>query len=379
MRTVARFGLIAMLLLAAVAEGGCGGESLFSGVTSSSTGGGGSGGGSGGGGSSFAYVTNFNGDVSEFTVNSSGGLTLIGTVTAGAKNGPVGLAVTPSNNYLYVANFADSLVHEFSINSTTGALKNIGTISTLMGGKTGGPSGVAIDSGGNFVYVTNQTGGSIAQYTIGSDGTLTALGIASGLTAPEGITANGSSVYVADNGGGVIDAYAIGSGGALSLINTLPSQGSTNGSPIQVALDPVNPFLYATDITNGLLGVYLIASDGGVSFLQSFSTSGGQPIGVAVGGGFAYTANFAANTITQFATSSTGALQAAAPASGSLSGPNGIAVSSDGTLVYAVNRSNGSVTVFNLNLVDAQLNQGSTASTVSGSTSSSPRFMVLVP
>jgi 6-phosphogluconolactonase (cycloisomerase 2 family) len=377
MCAMARFGLLAMMLLAVVAQGGCGDESLFSGVTSTTTGGGG---GTGTGGSSFAYVTNFDGNVSEFTINSFGGPSLIGTIPAGPASGPVGLAVSPSNDYLYVVNFADSLVHEFSIDSTTGALTRIGTISTLFGGKTGGPSGIAIS--GSFVYVTNQSGGSIAQYTIGSDGTLATIGIASGLTAPEGIAANDAFVYVADNGAGVIDAYSIGTVGALSLVNTIPSLGTTVGSPIQVAIDPSDDYVYATDVANGLIVQYSIGTNGGLSFLLSLSTgtSADQPIGIAVGGESAFTANFAANTVTQFvlpSDSTTGALQSLGSTSSGLSGPNGIAVSPDGTLVYAVNRGNGSVTVFNL--VDAQLTLGATVNTESGSTSGSPRFIVLVP
>src|SRR5581483_3484864 len=46
------------------------------------------------------------GTISEFTRNTNNGnLKLVGTVSAGSKQGPKGMAITPNNSFLYAANF----------------------------------------------------------------------------------------------------------------------------------------------------------------------------------------------------------------------------------------------------------------------------------
>ena len=375
-------GLIALLLLAAVLQGGCGG-SFFSiaGTSSSDNGGGGGGGGGGGaaGGVGFAYVTNFDGNISEFKLSSANGaLSLIGTISGGPADGPVGIAAHPSNNFLYVVNFADDLVHEYNVNTTTGQLAVLGTVSTGAGG---GPSGIAVTPSGSFAYVTNQSSGSIAQYSVASNGTLTLIGTLSGLNAPQGVAANNSNVFVAESGAGTVDSYSIGTTGLLTLVGNTPVEGITSGTPSQVLLNPSQGTLYASDFANGAVAVFTIGTGGVLSFdgAASTGTTSDAPIGLAISGNNFYSANSSADTITEY-----GLQNVTIPALiGTVTGldqPTGIAVNSGGDLVYVTNQADGTVDAFSVSDSNDLLDFISSVHTESnGNTGSTPKFIVLVP
>ena len=375
-------GLIALLLLAALPEGGCGG-SFFSvaGTSSSTSGGGSSGGGGTTGGVGFAYVTNFDGNISEFKLSSSNGsLSLIDTISGGSANGPVGIAAHPSNNYLYVVNFADDLVHEYSVNTTTGQLAAIGTIPTGTGS---GPSGIAVTPSGNFAYVTNQSSGSIAEYSI-ANGTLTLIGTLSGLNTPQGVTANGSYVFVAESGAGTVDSFSIGSTGSLTLIGNELVEGTSTGTPSQVVLNPSQGILYASDSANGMVAVFTIEAGGVLGFSSAYSTgtSGDEPIGLAIspGGANFYSANSHADTVTEYSVVQAGAVLDTIGNVTGLKEPTGVAVNSGAGLVYVTNQGNGTVSAFSVNVASNRLDYiGSVSTESNANRGSTPKFIVLVP
>ena len=334
------------------------------------------------GGVGFAYVTNFDGNISEFKLSSTNGsLSLIDTISGGSANGPVGIAAHPSNNYLYVVNFADDLVHQYSVNTTTGKLAAIGTVSAGTGG---GPNGIAVTPSGNFAYVTNQSSGSVAQYSIGSDGTLTLIGTLSGLSTPQGVTANGSYVFVAESGAGTVDSFSIGSTGLLTLIGRELVEGTSTGTPSQVLLNPSQGILYASDSANGMVAVFVIETGGVLSFNGAFSTgtSSDAPIGLAVspGGANFYSANFSADTVTEYSVVQGGAVLDTIGNVTGLNKPTGIAVNSGADLVYVTNQGNGTVSAFSVNVSSNLLNYiGSVSTESNGNSGSTPKFIVLVP
>src|ERR1039457_4054577 len=118
----------------------------------------------------FVYVTNPGiGTVTGFSFNASGGLlTQITTVVADA--GADALAVDASDQYLYVANVsADNPqypnitgnISGFSIDAGGGLTPLIGSPYIPSSGSTNGPSAIAVDPTGRFVYAV--TAGSSAQ------------------------------------------------------------------------------------------------------------------------------------------------------------------------------------------------------------------------
>ena len=117
------------------------------------------------------------------------------------------------------------------------------------------------DSGDNpaqaYAYVTSadvqgqQVPGSVYQFAIGSDGSLTPMevaSVASGIT-PTAIVSDptGHYVYVANNGDGTISQYAIGAGGQLGALSpaTVSVGGDFSGvMRYSLSVDPQGRFLY---------------------------------------------------------------------------------------------------------------------------------------
>ncbi len=87
---------------------------------------------------------------------------------------PSWIALHPSKKYLYSVNEVDDVdggngsVSAFAIDSATGALKALNTVSS----KGAVPAHCSVDAAGRFVFVANYGGGSIAVLPIRTDGSL---------------------------------------------------------------------------------------------------------------------------------------------------------------------------------------------------------------
>jgi len=92
----------------------------------------------------------------EYSVNTtSGALTQIGTATLG--NLPFDVALSPSGGFLYIPNFNDATISAFTVNQTTGALTSIAG-SPFAAGDIG-PSVVVVSPNGKFLFVANASSG----------------------------------------------------------------------------------------------------------------------------------------------------------------------------------------------------------------------------
>ena len=101
--------------------------------------------------------------------------------------------------YAYVANFSDNSVSSYASDVSTGRLKYLGKAATGTN-----PQSVTVDPSGKYVYVANNAGSTVSQYTIGTNGALAAMpvpAVASGLF-PFSVTVDpsGRYAYVANGG-----------------------------------------------------------------------------------------------------------------------------------------------------------------------------------
>jgi 6-phosphogluconolactonase (cycloisomerase 2 family) len=290
----------------------------------------------------FVYTANSDGTstVGEYKLNTTtGALTSVGTIATGT--GPYGVAVDPSNRFVYAVGIDTNGVYAYSINSSTGALTAIpgspfttdvvapgsvtvdptgrfvmvgeaccansagisvyninpktGSLTAVAGSPflppTGDsePSSVVVDPTGRYVYVANGgsfgTSGVTAYSIAAATGKLTLVGTElPGGTAPWAIAADvtGSYLYMTNNDA-TINGYGINkTTGQLSNLAGSPFSASvaTRG----LAADPSGKFLY---LSNGvqLLGYSIIASNGKLTALSTSPYSGGSnPMGVAVSG-----------------------------------------------------------------------------------------------
>jgi len=80
---------------------------------------------------------------------------------------PVAAAISPTGNFLYVANSGSSNISQFLLTSSTGVLTPLTTATVPTGTE---PSQIVNDPDGTFIFVVNQTANTVAEFTINSAG-----------------------------------------------------------------------------------------------------------------------------------------------------------------------------------------------------------------
>jgi DNA-binding beta-propeller fold protein YncE len=279
-----------------------------------------------------------------------------GCAKAIGLDGPNSVALSPDGRYLYATSRNSNSVAAFRRNASTGALSQLrggaGCISGLPvpGCGTGralvGPDVLVVSPDGRNVYVGSFLGNAVAVFArSASTGALTqpegtagciaasatsSCATALGLEAPEGmaISADGTSVYVAsalsnalvsfarDTSTGALTQATDGSGCVVESPLTGCTTGVQLGGANAVAVSPDDDDVYVTSLF----------SDSVTSFSRSASTGAPtQKAGTA--GCLIY-------------------LRAAGCSFGrALSAPEGLAVSPDGTSVYAAAFSTGAIAI----------------------------------
>jgi 6-phosphogluconolactonase (cycloisomerase 2 family) len=258
----------------------------------------------------FGYVANLPGSasapgaVSQYNLGPSG--TVVPMTTPSVDLGSTsGVAVDPTGRYLYVANRGTKKVDFFAIGAADGSLTPITDAATGNTSAATGtiPEAIVITPNGKFVYVPNQSPGSVSQYAVQSNGSLTPVG--TGPSTPSGsismaIDPTGKYAYVANGPGNSISQFSIGSDGALAPITG--SGGVTNvpnpGYAASVAVDHGGKFLYVANYFSNSVGEYAIGADGSLTPLMSGGTAitipaGTNPVAVVIdpSGKYLYASN----------------------------------------------------------------------------------------
>jgi 6-phosphogluconolactonase (cycloisomerase 2 family) len=123
--------------------------------------------------------------ISSYGVLPNGKLSAISTSVPTSGAGTCWLEVTPNGKFVYTANSATSTISGFSIGAD-------GTLTALSGTVVAAlPSGstdldIAITGNGKFLYTLNSGTGTVGIFAINHDGSLTGLGDAGGLSAAAG-------------------------------------------------------------------------------------------------------------------------------------------------------------------------------------------------
>jgi 6-phosphogluconolactonase (cycloisomerase 2 family) len=217
----------------------------------------------------FVYVANRSSmTVDTYSVNAStGALSAIPGNIATANTNGASMAITPSNQFLYVGGFGSvaGSIAGFSLNSTSGALAQLGFVNVLAGNWA---SSMAIDPTGLFLFATAQSEQHLWNFKISSDGTLTPTSqstsapISTG-AAPTGVAvyplggASGGYVYTADSAANRIGTFSYSPGGTLEIIGN----GDLNakaGTPRALVVDPPGTFLYVANYGDGTVSTFSI-------------------------------------------------------------------------------------------------------------------------
>jgi 6-phosphogluconolactonase (cycloisomerase 2 family) len=314
----------------------------------------------------YAYATNFDdSSVSQYVLDATtGALSPLATPKVAAGNNPFSISVEPSGEYVYVSNWLSNSVSQYRIGDN-GSLSPIGTGTVTVGLQ---PNAVTIDHANRFAYVTNLGESTISQFKIGLDGALAPLSgppVATG-TNPATLIVDPTNkfAYVGNFGAnaanppagpGTISQYSIGADGSLTP-NTVAATVVSGSGPNSMAIDPTGKYLYVANLGDNNLGQYTINPDGTlVAMLTPTVATGVRPFGVTIHptGKFVYVANSTDNTISQYSVNTTGPaiggltpITAAIPAGNVVSS---VAVDPTGNYLYATNRGDQTVSQYKIN------------------------------
>ena len=209
----------------------------------------------------YAYVVsagstpNSAGAVYEYAIKSDYGVSPLSRASIGAGISPAALVV--GHGGAYVVNLGDGTISQYTIEAD-GTLSPMNPASvTNPGMHTVGvsPVGLTIDPSGNFLYVTNSADGTLSQFSIGSEGQLTPLSpstVAAGID-PVSIVVAPSGYYVVNSGAagaaGTVSHYVSGVSGMLTLVDSDTVAAGIN--PTALVVDSASSTLYVTSSCDG--------------------------------------------------------------------------------------------------------------------------------
>jgi 6-phosphogluconolactonase (cycloisomerase 2 family) len=290
----------------------------------------------------YLYVGNYNqqniGSVSQYAIGTDGSLSPI-TTPIPTQHGPNGLTIDPSGKYVYVANYGSGGTAGSVSQYTIGANGALSAGAIINADK--GAASVAINPANSFAYVSNYLADSVSIFSIGAGGVLTPAGTTTlpANSAPSFalVDPSGKYLYVADQAdnvagvAGSIAQFTIGTGGTLTPMST-PTI-AVNGHPRSLNLDPTRTYVYVADGTDSILQ-FAIGASGALSLTSTTVVGAGSvPNFMAVDptGQYAYVGDRGpkatpGSSVSQYTIGTASALAPAAPPTVPAgAGPSGIA------------------------------------------------------
>jgi len=241
-------------------------------------------------GGSFLYVANSGSfDISVFSIDSSSGLLTAVPQANDAAAAPIGLsamniALAPSGSMLYVTGQPGTLGFVEAFPISAGVLSQPVAGSPFVTGNR--PFGLAIDSSGTFLYTANTQDGTLSEFTINADGSLTALSgspVGETFTSPVSllIDKSGKYLYVANQGSTNVAAYTIGSDGTLTLLTNSPF--ATSSGPSLLATDSGGKYIFVGSQTTAAIGSFsLDSSTGTLTSVATYNVAAGTPTSIVI-------------------------------------------------------------------------------------------------
>lgn len=239
----------------------------------------------------------------------SGNQTLspISTRVSGVCNtgvNPTGLAITPDNTKLYVANNNNySISGSFSV-----SVIYITTFlpATIINDESfNEPYTVTVNPAGTIAYVTNSAGSTVTMIDVATD---TVSGVISGFDGPSGMVIKGTTGYVINYGsdGGV----GSGNGQTVSVVNlntnTITATVDVGQGPAGIAINPAQTFVYTCNYIQGEPGIgtlSVINTSNNTSVIDALSGfSGPFQIAITPDGTKALVTNFGSNNFQPYGT-----------------------------------------------------------------------------
>ena len=206
------------------------------------------------------------------------------------------MALQSTLNMLYVADmtnegapYSDGFILTYQFDPNSGDLSRPLTLPPVP--TQLGPSAIAIDPNGRYLYVTNRDSASVSGFTItpgtqafpGSLQPIKGSPFAAGL-GPVAVVVDPSAqfVYVADHDSNQVSGYKLGSGtGVLAPVSDSPFNPGLG--PSFLAISPTNKYLYTSNSLAGTVSIMGIEPGSGNVGAAAPVAAGIQPMGIAFG------------------------------------------------------------------------------------------------
>ncbi len=280
-------------------------------------------------------------------VDATGRIVFIGKATAGAN--PTAVSVAASGKSAYVANSGDGTVSQYTVGAD-------GTLTPMAPATVNAGTGVrrlALDPAGRFAYAVNPGSGNVTAYSVAANGALTRIGMTPVGMSPQAITMDpgGQFVYVVNSSDNNISQLKVGADGSLAAMT--PSTVAAGAAPGAITVDRTGRFLYVANVTDGTVSQFAIGTTGALSPLSPATfTVGASPTAIRTDatGHFAYvTRGGTTGTIAQLAIGPRGTLSSLTPATATVEAdPQAIAIDGNGGFVYVVAGTSNSITAFDV-------------------------------
>lgn len=267
--------------------------------------------------------------------------TVVATVNVGVT--PAGLAVTPNNQFVYVANNNNYGITGSDSVTVINASTNL-PVATITDASFNQPYTVTINASGTTAYVTNSNSTTISMINTATN---TVTGIITGFDGPSGMVINPSGTTAYVNNYGSPAGVGSGNGTTVSVVNlltnTITDTITVGLAPASLAITPNGAFVYVINYENGNTGT------GTISVIQTSNNtvvdtitglSGPFAIAITPNGNFAYVTNFGSNNFAPYGTTvsvvnlNNNTITATIPVGIQ---PSGIAITPDGNYAYVSN------------------------------------------
>ena len=202
----------------------------------------------------YAGSTGFGGQITIFSIDSAGALTMVGTSPIGAGGPVYSLKVSPDGKFLVAVLNQTSQIAVFAI-QTDGTLQAVTGSPFTFGGASF--TGVDVNCASSLLYVGGNTG-NIYAFNIASDGQLTVVTgspFSTGLLSNQvvALSTDDNTLFSSNQGGNTVTAFAVGSGGGLTVPGTSVNAAGPAGTstlPGGMAVSKDGTLLYAADLYN---------------------------------------------------------------------------------------------------------------------------------
>ncbi|MBU1480507.1 MAG: beta-propeller fold lactonase family protein [Gammaproteobacteria bacterium] len=229
----------------------------------------------------YIWVANYGfNTVSAFSIGAGGVLTAAGAPKA-TSSFPFAITAHPTADFVYVAHEMSNAITVYSVNTASGALTLLQTLSNAITV----PRGFTIDPSGRFLYVTSANGGISAFAINATTGQLTTIGSVSSGSATNSVAVNpnGLYLYVVNRAAAPDNVLVFSINQTSGALTLLPTTYSAGNNPSSVAIDATGAYLYVTNLTSNDVSAFSIGGSGAIlTSLGATVATGTAPEGIAV-------------------------------------------------------------------------------------------------